>query len=131
MTYFNTNTFSIGSSPYLTIYPLVILYLNYIELPPECQKSITIHPMIIAIFLPIVLGVVLSAVYQVIRSTTLSRYYRIIVSGTISAFILSILLDYMNVYDEYLLASNTHGIHIFIIVFYAIVFAILGEWLFQ
>ena len=131
MTYFNTNTFSIGSSPYVTIYPLIALYLNYSELPLECQNSITVSPTIIAIFLPIVFGLILSFVYQVVQNTSMSRYAHIVVSGVISALIASLLLDFMNVYDEYLLVSNTYSIHAYAVVFYAVVFASIGKWLFR
>jgi len=134
MTYFNTNTFSIGSSPFITIYPLIALYLNYSELPPECQRAVTVSPAVLAIFLPIVFGVVLSVVYQLMRNlsdTKIPAYTCVIASGAASALIASILLEYLRVYDEYLLVSNARGVHVFAVVFYAVVFASIGKWLFR
>lgn len=132
MTYFNINTFFIGSSPFVTIYPMVALYLNYNELPPECQKTVSVSPFMLSIFLPVVFGFILSVVYKTTERFQLSKYTRIVLSGAVSAFIVSILLDYLKVYDQYLLvSSNTHAIHVFATLYYAAVFASIGKWLFR
>jgi hypothetical protein len=127
--------FTIGSSVFIMIYPLVLLYNAHKHMSQEEIDNTTygLSLEMIIFGLPIAFGLLFAFLYKFL--TIIPRkyeeiYVRFILTGVLTAVTLSLILDYVfDVPHQWLHIDNTLGFHLGVMVFYFVVFYVIGVWL--
>lgn len=126
--------FTIGSSLFITTYPLVYLYYVYQQLTPEQINACPISFSTMAILFPAASGLLFTVFYRLMNfiprkhgDTIYTRFY---VTGALSMLAISLLLDYgLNIYKNWLPQLDPKAIHLFVFGFYLVVYFIIGGWM--
>lgn len=129
--------FVIGSSPFITIYPIIFLYFSYKNLTNVEKDNLKISFETLSVILPVLSGLVFASVFYflehfvpIIPRKIQNTYFRFIVAGTISSTLISILLHYgLNIQDKWLKMDEPISSHVMISVFYTFIFSTIGVWL--
>lgn len=128
--------FVLTSSFFIIIYPLLFLYHAYNHLTDEEKKESKINFEQIAIFLPIVFGVIFAIIYNITSSIIPRKYkdiyVRYIASGVITSIIINFIFQYgFGIHDIWLKLENPNITYVLVPLFYFIVFFTIGVWLRQ
>jgi nitrate/nitrite transporter NarK len=126
--------FVIGSSLFITIFPLLYLYTAFDRLTETEKRKSRISFNLLSICLPIAFGLGFAMMYRllsgVIPRKTGDIYTRFIVCGAINALFISLILEHiLSIYTDWLKVPNPLLCHLCITLFYLIVFYTLGTWI--
>lgn len=124
----------IASSFFITIYPMVLLQQGYDMLSPREQAAVPISVTTLNLLLPILMGALFPFLYKVIRlmlpRNTGPIHTRYAFTGALCALIVSILYDtVIGMYSQWF-GVNPLMAHVYVFVFYFVVFQVVGMWLY-
>jgi hypothetical protein len=124
----NLMHFLIGSSVFITIYPMCYLYNLQQQLTEEEKLQVKIPIPLLIMLLPLTFGLLNVCIYQLLELIPRKLgdiYFRFCVGGAVSALILTIFLQFIigNLH------SNIYFFSTLVVVFYGAVYFSIGVWL--
>lgn len=126
--------FTLGSSPVLCLFPLLILYGAYNKLTDEEKENSRVSFSVLALVLPIIYGILFAMLYSVggfiPRKTPGAVYLRYVLCGAIATSLVSMLLEYVfKVYDEWFGIENAFHIHVGVGLVFLVIMYTIGQWI--
>lgn len=125
--------FIIGSSILILVYPMLYLYNAYNQLTEEEKLSLRISYSTWMLIFPLMSGFIFACMYRCLYMVPRKYnnfYIRFIISGVVTSLILSLLCHYVfHIQDVWLKLEHPESSHVFVPIFYAIVFMTIGVWL--
>jgi hypothetical protein len=125
--------YMIGSSIFVTLYPLVYLTFAHNKLSDEEKENLRVSLPTVCLMIPILFGLLFTITYRIItfvpRSTSGGLYLRFVVAGAVASLLLSLIAHYgFNIQTDWLHMENPHVSHMFIPIFYFVLFYTVGLW---
>jgi hypothetical protein len=125
--------FVLGSSIFVSIFPLIVLYTGYNNLTQAQKDESPISFEILAIALPIVYGILTAISYKLLslvpRKIQDSIYLRYVIAGTVPSIIINFGLQYLGIHRDWLQMENPSLSYILVPLFYFIYFFTFGQWI--
>lgn len=126
--------FIIGSSPVITIFIYTIMLHNYYTLTLEEKQEVESDLVLLLFLIPILYGFSMAMLYICLgvipRKTSNSIYLRFIMSGALSSVIVSLLCFYfIPSYSILMRIDDVSMFHVFVFVFYLVLFYTIGQWI--
>jgi len=124
--------FIIGSSVMILIFPMLYLHGAYNRLSEEERATLHVSYPTLVLILPILSGFIFACTYRclsMIPRKYNNIYIRFITTGIMTSLILSLMFHYVfHIQDKWLKMENPVSCHLFVPLFYAIVFWTIGIW---
>lgn len=125
--------FVLGSSVFVSIFPLMALYSGYHNLTQSQKENSPISFEVLAITLPITYGILTAISYKLLsfvpRKIQDSIYLRYVVAGVVPCIIINAGLQYLGIHTDWVQMDNPVLSYLLVPIFYFMFFYTFGQWL--